>query len=350
MSTCSARLCNYHFLLTGYRGQPRPARSLWSIDDNPDKIFRNWGEPGTGTEALARYPTDFLRDVIPIPCHSHNDYWRNIPLYSAVHAGCIGVEADVWYFDDQDKSELYVGHDAASLTPARTFQSLCVTPLVELLNRSNPQTRFDNGTGRGIFDRDPYQTLHLLVDLKTDGATTWQHVVAQLEPLRARGWLTHVEDGVVHKRQVTVMGTGNTPFDAIVQNSTYRDVYFDAPLGELREDPDVPHPMQTMPIRTIDYNETNSVYASMGFGRAVGSVWTGLSDDQLRTIRRQILSAHSRGLKARYWDTPAWPISFRNSIWRTLMEEGADILNVDDLRSAANLQMARKSSSHGFSE
>ncbi|KAI0893351.1 hypothetical protein F4806DRAFT_499192 [Annulohypoxylon nitens] len=304
------------------------ARVLWGIDDDPDKIFGNWGKPGTGTEGLAWYPTDFLRDVLPIQCHSHNDYWRKVPLFSALHAGCIGVEADVWLFDNDP--ELYVGHDTAALTPNRTFQSLYVNPLVELLNQTNPQTKFYNDSRRGVFDYDPEQTVILLVDFKTDGAELWPHVLTQLEPLRSRGWLTYFEDGVVNKRQITVVGTGNTPFDLVVKNSTYRDVFFDAPLADMWEDPDAPDSNDD-----ITYNETNSLYASTSFGQTVGHVITHFSDDQLRTIRGQIKGAHRRGLKVRYWDTPGWPVGIRNHVWHTLMEEGADILNVDDLRSAS---------------
>ncbi|XDG01705.1 hypothetical protein ABKA04_001320 [Annulohypoxylon sp. FPYF3050] len=304
------------------------ARVLWGIDDDPDKIFGNWGKPGTGTEGLAWYPTDFLRDVLPIQCHSHNDYWRKVPLFSALHAGCIGVEADVWLFENDP--ELYVGHDTAALTPNRTFQSLYVNPLVELLNRTNPQTKFYNDSRRGVFDYDPEQTVILLVDFKTDGTELWPHVLTQLEPLRSRGWLTYFEDGAVNKRQVTVVGTGNTPFDLVVKNSTYRDVFFDAPLADMWEDPDAPDSNDD-----ITYNETNSLYASTSFGETVGHIIIHFSDDQLRTIRGQIKGAHRRGLKVRYWDTPGWPVGIRNHVWHTLMEEGADILNVDDLRSAS---------------
>ncbi|KAI1455238.1 PLC-like phosphodiesterase [Annulohypoxylon moriforme] len=306
------------------------ARSLWGIEDDPDKIFSNWGKPGTETEGLAWYPTDFLRDVLPIQCHSHNDYWRKVPLFSALHAGCIGVEADVWLFDDDP--ELYVGHDTAALTPNRTFQSLYVNPLVDLLNRTNPQTKFYNDTRRGVFDYDPEQTVILLVDFKTDGTELWPHVLTQLEPLRSRGWLTYFEDGVVNKRQITVVGTGNTPFDLVVKNSTYRDVFFDAPLADMWEDPDT---SDSESAKDTIYNETNSLYASTSFGETVGHVITGFSDEQLRTIRGQIKGAHRRGLKVRYWDTPGWPVGIRNNVWHTLMEEGADILNVDDLRSAS---------------
>ncbi|KAI0966692.1 hypothetical protein F4678DRAFT_475788 [Xylaria arbuscula] len=307
-------------------------RSLWGIEDDPDNIFTGWGKDGSGTEQLGWYPTDFLRDVTPVPCHSHNDYWRRIPLFSALRAGCTGVEADVWLFGDN--SDLYVGHDRAALTPHRTFQSLYVNPLVEIIARNNPQTPFYNisGTHRGVFDTNPDQTLVLLVDLKTDGAATLPQVEAQLEPLRARDWLTYVKDGVIHERPVTVVGTGRTPFDMLMQNSTYRDIFFDAPLKDLYEDPNVPDEVED--DGPFIYNRTNSLYASVNFFRTIGGVWTHLSEEQLRLIRGQIRGAHRRGLKVRYWNTPVWPVSLRNKIWHTLMAEGADILNADDLRAA----------------
>ncbi|KAI1816697.1 hypothetical protein GGS20DRAFT_172831 [Poronia punctata] len=309
------------------------ARNLWGIEDDPDKIFAGWGKPGTGTGSLAWYPTDFLRDVTPVPCHSHNDYWRKVPVFSALHVGCVGIEADVWLFDKDPA--LYVGHDRAALTPYRTFQSLYVNPLVDILKQSNPDTPLYDGNRRGVFDRDPEQTVVLLIDLKTDGNKTLQEVEAQLEPLRAGNWLTYIENGTVHKGQVTVVGTGNTPFDILVQNSTYRDIFFDAPLDELYEDLDAAVDDHEADTETFVYNSTNSFYASVDFHRSIGTVWWHLTEDQLRLIRGQIKGAHRRGLKVRYWNTPTWPVSLRNRIWHTLIAEGADILNADDVKAAA---------------
>ncbi|KAH6652177.1 hypothetical protein BKA67DRAFT_660939 [Truncatella angustata] len=308
------------------------SRSLWGLDDDPDKIFAKWGQEDTATEGLKWYPTDFLRDVQPIPCHSHNDYWRTVPLFSALHAGCIGVEADVHLFDNDDK--LYVGHNDASLTPNRTLQSLYINPLMDLLNQTNPSTQFFNGTGtkHGIFDADPSQSLTLLIDVKTDGAKTWPHVVAQLQPLREKGWLSYVENGVRHNGPITVVGTGNTPFELIIANSTYRDYFFDAPLQTMYEDPDKDVDSTTVDMK---YNSTNSHYASVSLGKSIGSTFLGVSDEQLKTIKGQLKGAHRRGLTARYWDTPGWPIGLRDGIWHTLVFAGADMLNVDDLRSAA---------------
>ena len=63
---------------------------------------------------------DVTRDVTPVQCHSHNDYWRRVPLYDALRWGCTGVEADVWLFDE----ELYVGHNTNALTRDGTFQHI----------------------------------------------------------------------------------------------------------------------------------------------------------------------------------------------------------------------------------
>lgn len=183
-----------------------------------------------------------------------------------------------------------------------------------------------NGTSsRGVFDTDPTQTLTLLVDVKTAGPATWAAVVAQLAPLRERGWLSFYADGVVHTRAVTVVGTGNTAFADVVANETYRDYFFDAPL----------HKLADVGVEET-YDPTNSYYASVSFGATIGAPWMGrLGAEQVERIRRQVRAAHARGLKARYWDLPSWPVSTRNRIWDLLVQEGVDMLNVDDVKGAA---------------
>ncbi|TVY43999.1 Altered inheritance of mitochondria protein-like protein [Lachnellula subtilissima] len=323
------------------------ASLFWTSDI--DHVLQNWGQPGTSSEGLSWYPTDFTRDILPIACHSHNDYWRRVPLFSGLRAGCTGTEADVWLFDN----ELFVGHNTASLTRNRTFQSLYVNPLVKILEDQNPNTEFYNGTSHGVFDTDPDVSLTLLIDVKTSGPETWPWVLAQLEPLREKGWLTFVQNNTLHKRPITVVGTGNTPFDVLTANSTYRDAFFDAPLETMWEarhpssDPleeDEASDMPSTPLHNVgqglsgttansSFNELNSYYASVSFHKAVGRVWrTRLTPKQMKIIRGQIRGAHRRGLKARYWDLPSWPLGLRNHVWDVLVREGVDILNIDDLR------------------
>lgn len=316
-----------------------------------------------------RYPTDITRDIPPIRCHSHNDYWRSTPLLEALHYGCIGVEADVWLRSE----DLFIGHSTASLVRTRTFNGLYVKPLVELLDRQSPRTDFyfSNGRRHGVYDTDAEQTLVLLVDFKTDGRELWPVVLQQLEPLRAKKYLSYYNGSHVIPGPVTVVGTGNVPFE-LVHEAEQREIFFDAPLDKLADGfvpsssgsdvepvdtassgtsrrglrrrmklpwPASPAAPAAGTTNTIQFDATNSYYASTNLTEAVGPVLQGrFTDKQLAKVRAQVKAAADRGLKSRYWGTPLWPISTRNYVWRTLMDEGVDILNVDDLPSAALLE------------
>ncbi|KAJ5800228.1 uncharacterized protein N7518_002296 [Penicillium psychrosexuale] len=331
--------------------------ALSFFPDEYDRAVHNWlpSTDGTNTIDNTRWPTDISRDIVPVGCHSHNDYWRRVPLYSALQAGCIGVEADVWLFDD----ELYVGHTTSSLTERLTLQSMYIDPLVSILERQNPTTRFERGGHshtHGVFGTDPAQSLILLIDFKTAGAATWHAVMKQLAPLRDRGYLTHFNGDELIQGPITVVGTGNTPFNLVTANTTYRDIFFDAPLDKLvgTDQPDSSIPdaalfprtdlgtdlgqgQSGMPavITASTFNTSNSFYASVSFKKAIGYPWPfHFTQRQMDLIRSQVRIAHQHGLKVRYWALPSWPRSLRNHIWRVLAQEGVDILNVDDLVDA----------------
>ena len=280
-------------------------------------------------------------------------------MFDAIEWGCVSVEADVWHFD----GELYVGHTLAALSEHRTLQSLYIHPLAHLLGRLGSVEGSKACLGHGVFDQAPEQTLVLLVDLKTEGRDTFQALQQHLQPLREMGCLSYWDGQKFNSREVTVVGTGNTPLDAITKNASYHDIFFDAPLPALWEPPRKPiH--NSDPIHGEDgeldygtamawsngdagldkshdipldsFNTSSSYYASTSFMSSVGFVWRGhISPRQMRVIRGQIRGAKRRGLKVRYWDTPSWPTSLRNHIWHVLVKEGADVLNVDDLAAAA---------------
>ena len=44
------------------------------------------------------------------PFHSHNDYWRDLPFYSALRAGAVSVEADVWLINGTLYVRLVTNH------------------------------------------------------------------------------------------------------------------------------------------------------------------------------------------------------------------------------------------------
>ncbi|KAJ4290211.1 Altered inheritance of mitochondria protein 6 [Kalmusia sp. IMI 367209] len=294
--------------------------------------------------------TGLTRNVKPIHCHSHNDYWRRVPLYEALRWGCTGVEADVWLFD----SELFVGHSTRDLTADRTFRSMYVDPLVRILDQRNLINRpFETSpppSKSGVFEADPNQTLVLLVDFKNDGHAIYPFVSEQLEPLRKKGYLSYYDGKALVSGPITIVATGNAPFDLVTANTTTRrDIFFDAPLDHLVPSSAAPkrHGQGTVGIdATSHFDLTNSYYASVDFKKAIGWCWFGrISAAQLQAIRTQIRGAKDRGLKSRYWGAPKWPVGLRNKVWQVLVEEGVDYLNGDDLRAMTTMDWGNKA--HG---
>lgn len=302
-----------------------------------------------------------LSRVYPIACHSHNDYLRPNPLSTALLSGCSSVEADVWLSNDQ---EVLVGHTERSLSPNRTLSSLYIQPLVDLLTlRQTGQSKVlqHQGDGprsaamNGIFETKPSQTLVLVIDFKGNGTALWPRVDSALEPLRQRGFLTRFDGMEVIPSQITIVVSGNAPFEHVVAQGDQRDVFFDAPLelmspstsADLEDLSAADRPgsgrrlqrahLDSYPHNPAVYSAANSYYASASFKHTVGHVWhSSLSDAQLTLIREHIRGAHARGLKVRYWGVPSWPIGIRNYLWRVLVREGVDVLSVDDVRAVAS--------------
>jgi hypothetical protein len=273
---------------------------------------------------LSRYPTDLTKDIYPKPIHSHNDYWRTAPLFSALAMGAASIEADVWLHDDA----LYIGHEPSALTKDRTLQSLYIRPLVEILTRLNPESDFVQGnTTNGVYDVASFLTLFLWIDIKTDGDVAWPVLLKELEPLRKRNWLSYVHDGKLVERPVTIIGTGNTPLQKVIESVDHREVLYDAHIDLL----DRPGFDDLTPlVAPFASGQYGAIFQPGPRGKE------GLEGEQLGLLKSQIRTAHDRGIKVRYWDTPAWPKSTREGVWRQLWEEGVDLVNADALDEIAN--------------
>ncbi|KAI0115879.1 hypothetical protein GGR51DRAFT_555755 [Nemania sp. FL0031] len=252
---------------------------------------------------LNPWPLDSLNSVLPVSCHSHNDYEQSIPVFNALAAGCISMEADVWLFD----GDVIIGHLLPTL--GRTLRAQYVNPLLAILNHN----------GGSAYKSRPGQTLVLLVDFKTSDTGTLDAVVKALDPLRQAGYLSRLENGVFVKKAITVVASGSAPFDRISTGDGVpnRDIFYDANLGALSG---------------TTYTSQNSYVASADFQDVVGQASTAtLTAAQMTTITTQVNQAHAKGLVARYWNLPG------EYLWEPLKALGVDLLNADDLSNTARL-------------
>ncbi|KAK7697125.1 Altered inheritance of mitochondria protein 6 [Diaporthe eres] len=315
------------------------------ISTNP---ITTYGQPIGGEQ---KWLDDFSHTVKSRACHSHNDYLRPYPLFSALAAGCSSVEADVWL--TEDGKDLLVGHDEGALGPNHTLTSMYLDPLLSILDSVNVNsqgtTSVETSQPKGVFRTEPNATLVLLIDVKTRSSETWPLVVEQLSALRDKRYLARYEDGSLMAGPITVVGSGNIVSDYSVFNSVnidpsrpfdeYHDTFLDAPLSSLPQATDMVHNGNAILTTSNEagqvWTNKTAYYASASFKATIGSVITGFTPSQLSTLRSHIATARELGLKSRYWDTPDWPVGFRDYVWGVLQREGVGVLNVDDLEGAA---------------
>lgn len=324
------------------------AASSKLVDAAPQELLA-YTPFGGKNASILRSPADWNRNTFPIPVHSHNDYERPVPILEALSYGVRSFESDVWL--NPDDGILYVGHDPYSLSQERTFRALTIEPLLKAIEqanranilqsdsneaqffanlqnsvRTNTSNAWNGYYSLGVGSSSPLQ---LLVDIKTDGNTTWPVLVKELEPLRSRGWLTCYENGKIKPGPITVIGTGNTPIQQVAPMMK-RDYFFDGPLGKL----DTPTVINGT---TYEWNNTLSPIASGSFAVIVGN-YTGVeeaSDAVKLNISAPIEQAHAKDIRTRYWDSPQWPIFARHRINKYMLAANSDWIGSDDIPDVA---------------
>ena len=324
------------------------------------------------------YPKTFLRSVMPIPCHSHNDEHRHTPLHAALGTGCISIEADIWASNDPDSNDIFVGHNEVAITAVKTLKRMYLDPISRLLEIYNEPDSIK--PSNGVFALSPSTSLTLVLDFKSPSAELWDALEANLNPLISRDWLTYWDASAQTRvnRPITIVVTGTSDFDTILRGklnnasatvlpglgdsfdplAVDRHIFFDAPLHDLiqpgesdsNETPlsDLKIPSNFNRVFSYKYNPSNSHLASTSLFKVIGpispSLLTSASDPdhfQRRILRQQIRAARDRGLVSRYWGLPQWPRGLRDEIWEVLEREGIGLLNVDDLRGVRKGEWGR---------
>ena len=261
------------------------------------------GALAIGVTALAGAPAaQAERPTSPVQplerAHAHNDYEHTRPLADALDHGFGSVEADVWLVD----GKLLVAHDLADVRPGRTLQSLYLDPLRDRV-RANGGAVYRGWPG----------SLQLLVDVKSDGPTTYAALDRVL-----RGYpdlVTRWTDGREHARPVTAVVSGNRDLTAMRAQRT-RVAAYDGRL----EDLDRTDPASLVPLVSTSWETTFT-------WRGVGPM-PAAERDRLRSI---VQRAHAQGRRVRFWATPDAAGPARDAVWSEELAAGVDELNTDDL-------------------
>ncbi|MFF2852746.1 phosphatidylinositol-specific phospholipase C/glycerophosphodiester phosphodiesterase family protein [Streptomyces sp. NPDC058001] len=231
--------------------------------------------------------------------HAHNDYEHTRPLFDALDHRFGSVEADIWLVD----GALLVAHDAVDLDPARTLESLYLDPLAARVRANH-----------GSVYRGWRTPLQLLIDIKTEGASTYRELDRRLRPYRHL--LTGYTDGRVRRGAVTAVISGDRAARAPMEAQRTRYAFYDGRLTDLGTAAPASF------VSLISDNWTNN-FTWQGTGP-----FPAAERDKLRGI---VSDAHRRGQQVRFWATPDLAGPARDALWAELLAADVDFLNTDDL-------------------
>ncbi|GAB2609200.1 glycerophosphodiester phosphodiesterase family protein [Kribbella endophytica] len=263
------------------------------ISDYPDRLRQVARD--NGFRLPKAYDAPAIRPLAS--AHAHNDYEHRRPLQDALDRGFNSVEADVWLID----GELRVAHDLDDAVPGRTLESLYLKPLADRI-RANHGEVYQRG-------RD----FQLLIDIKSDGPTTYAAIDAALR--KYRGISTIFAGGRTFRGPVTAVISGNRPLD-VLKAQKVRYAGYDGRLSDLNSK----MPASLMPLVSDNWNNNFT--------------WQGVGSfpvAEREKLRQIVTTAHRAGYRVRFWETPDTRGAARDALWAELAAAGVDHLNTDDL-------------------
>lgn len=234
--------------------------------------------------------------AVPLPnAHSHNDYNRNCPLKDALHYGFTSVEADVLYI----YGKLVVGHDM----PDKSY------PKLKALNRQyiKPLYRHYKRHKKQIYE-DYEGDFYLWIDIKIYPNQAYQELRDLLIPVKEM--LNYYENGKFHKGKVTVILSGERPFEALL-NDTLQLMTLDGRPSDLAKN----YPSHLMPFISENAGKVAEV-----------ENYDQVDEAAFLKIFDFVNATHDQGKKVRLWATPEDEL-----LWEKLMEMKIDLINTDKL-------------------
>ncbi|MGH9053639.1 MAG: phosphatidylinositol-specific phospholipase C/glycerophosphodiester phosphodiesterase family protein [Acidimicrobiia bacterium] len=255
---------------------------------------------------LNRAPAPAPSSPVPLArAHAHNDYRHYRPLLDALGHGFTSVEADIWAVD----GELLVAHELDQADPTRTLQALYLQPLWKRVQANDGQVHTDQST------------FILLVDIKSDGESTYSALDLALQPYRPM--LTTFTDAGLEVGAATLVVSGNRPRE-LMASQAERWAGYDGRIGDLASEA----PVGFMPLISDHW--------------ATHFTWTGagpMPAAERERLRRIIELAHEAERRVRFWGTPD-DAPQRQAVWRELLAAGIDLINTDHLTELEEFLLA----------
>lgn len=242
--------------------------------------------------------------------HAHNDYEHERPLLDALSHGFQSVEADIYLVD----GALLVAHDRDKVSPERTLQSLYLEPLKKRI-AGHANKRVYAGSNA---------PLYLLIDLKSEGASTYRALHQVLTEYREILTEFPQPGQPLLEGAVTVIVSGNRPRDLLATMQP-RLAAFDGRLSDLESADPIFVPWIS--------DRWGSHFTWRGEGPLPKA-----DQEKLESI---LTKAHQRKLQVRFWAIPDAVAS-----WEIMHAHGVDFINTDKLADLCDFLTEKQASAH----
>lgn len=222
--------------------------------------------------------------------HSHNDYHREHPLYDALNAGMVSIEADVFL----KGGKLLVGHEKQELEANKSLDKMYLQPLFK------KYLEVDKNLSPII----------LLIDIKSEGELCYTQLKKLIQPYKAM--LTSYDIGDFKKGMVTLILSGDRPIK-MMRAEKKRFAFVDGRLSDMdnNEDP------LLMPLLSDDWF---TYFKWNGVGE--------ISKEEYNTLQQLVTKCHHQNKMIRFWGTPTEQ-SKQNNFWKLFNDVGIDLLGSD---------------------
>lgn len=246
----------------------------------------------------------FSQNCVLLNAHAHNDYKHKHPLSDALQNKFVSIEADIFLINDQ----LIVSHTRPFFKKKKTLENLYLKPLLDSCNKNN-----------GTVYKNCDESIILLIDIKTDATETYKELKKYLE--KYQSILTRYENETISFKAVTVILTGNKPFD-VLQKDTIRNAFIDQSLLSLDK----------------SFESTLCLMTSTKYSNLLK--WKGKGEipkEEKEKLIALVNQAHQEDKLVRLWASP------ENSIvWKALLDCGVDLINTDELEKLNSFLMQFK--------
>lgn len=247
--------------------------------------------------ALAVFCTDAAKaqNIPLINAFAHNDYQHKRPLFEAINNGYTYIEADVYIH----KNQLVVTHVLPSIHHHRTLENLYLQPLADYVQKNNGEV-YPGYTA----------PVTLMIDIKSDGAKTYQLLKPILE--KYRSLLSGYQNGQLQTGVVRIVLSGHKPYD-LLRDDQNRLAFIDEDLRKINRD--------------TTANENMMAMASCKYSKLLKWKGSGLFSSRERNrLAAYVDQAHRCGAKVRLWSSPD-----NQAVWKQLLQCGVDLINTDKL-------------------